>query len=84
MQLFSKYKMTYQKLQKVAKNFRCNFCDYECCNKYNFNKHLATDKHKILTNTDPKVAKNYKCECGKEYKHKQSLTTHKKLSLIHI
>jgi len=79
MQLFSKYKMTYQKLQKVAKIFRCNFCDYECSNKYNFNKHLTTDKHKILTNTDPKVAKNYKCECGKEYKHKQSLTTHKKI-----
>ena len=61
--------------------FHCDGCDYNTYNKYDFNKHLLTDKHKILTNTDEQVAQNritYKCHCGKNYKHSQSLYNHKK------
>jgi hypothetical protein len=42
-------------------------------------KHTNTDK--ILTNTDANAQKNpntYNCNCGKQYKHRQSLFTHKK------
>jgi hypothetical protein len=46
-------------------------------------RHLSTLKHKMLTNVDAVYAKKeplitkYICECGKEYKHRQSLWVHK-------
>jgi len=72
--------MTYQNIKKVEKNYKCEFCDYETYKKNNFEKHLTTQKHKILTNTHKKVAnfKEFVCNCGKQYKHRQSLFNHKK------
>jgi len=78
-----------QKVAKVAQNFYCILCDYNCIKKSNFDKHLSTEKHKkrllddqIMTNDDQKVAKVaqplFTCECGKKYKYKQGLSIHKK------
>jgi len=39
-------------------------------------KHINTHKHKILTE-NAKTSKEYICKCGKIYKHRQSLHTHK-------
>tara|TARA_B110001452_G_scaffold259115_1_gene255090 strand:+ start:446 stop:1372 length:927 start_codon:yes stop_codon:yes gene_type:complete len=62
--------------------FICNNCDFKCCKRGDYNRHLGTQKHFRLTNTYPDVIKNiekkYSCTCGKNYKHKQSLFTHKK------
>ena len=65
------------------KHFYCKKCDFTTYNKYNFNKHLLTDKHNLITNTDKILQENekvYDCICGKSYKHRQSLLTHKKKS----
>jgi hypothetical protein len=74
--------MTEEKLvknAKIAKIFSCEACDYICSNKYDYNKHLATQKHFLLTSDlSEKSIKKYPCVCGKEYKHNQSLYTHKK------
>jgi len=67
--------MTDKYLHKKIPKFSCKICDYECCKKSQLDRHNSTEKHKILTNTD---AKRYICECGKEYKHRQSLFNHKK------
>ena len=74
--------------KKVAINrkiYICKNCDYNTCNKYDYNKHNATDKHKKMTNVDinvdnivAEVATSYICNCGKEYKYRQSLSMHKK------
>ena len=52
------------------------------CRKCDFQKHLHTQKHnlgEILINDTQKVAeKIYVCNCGKKYKHNQSLYNHKK------
>jgi hypothetical protein len=66
--------------QKVATNFNCKGCDYHTSRKGNWEKHLLTHKHKILTDTDTFAtsSKIYECECGKTYNHRQSLFTHKK------
>ena len=40
---------------KIPKNpfkYFCEFCDYKSCNKKDYNKHLLTDKHKIMTHDD--------------------------------
>lgn len=79
---------TYQKVEKNRKYYECEICNYITSKKFDYNKHLSTDKHRILINTYvntdengekvEKVEKFYKCDCGKQYKHSQSLYTHKK------
>ena len=76
-------------MQKNARNFECKICDFTSCNKYNYTKHLQTQKHKNNENTkidEQKNAKkcknklindNYICNCGKQYKHMSSLWNHK-------
>jgi hypothetical protein len=57
---------------KESKTYKCERCNFISDDKYNYNKHLHSRKHttEII---------NYKniCECGKKYKYKQSLITHK-------
>ena len=67
--------------QKNSSNFECIACDFKCCNKNDYNRHNLTRKHKMLTNVDKENSENVskiECECGKEYKHRQSLSIHKK------
>ena len=70
---------------KLAKNFYCEDCDYKCCKVSDYEKHILTRKHKnndkSLQNDDknsPKLAKKFLCDCGKEYKYRQGLHTHRK------
>lgn len=73
--------MTNKKTPKNAEKFNCNFCDFICSKQSDYNRHITTRKHKILTNTNkktPKNAKAYMCSCGKSYKHASSLSGHKK------
>ena len=75
--------MTDKKVAKVAEKYHCKFCYYFTFKKCDFEKHLQTQKHKnntILINDTQKVAKikMYCCDCGKRYKHNQSLFNHKK------
>lgn len=65
---------------KNIKKFECLLCEYSCSKKGDWNRHLQTRKHKLVTNTDEKTSKyirSYTCECGKNYKHRQNLHTHK-------
>ena len=69
-----------QKSPKIAKKFICEKCDYKCSKQYDYDKHILTLKHlkddaeDILE--DIKVAVQYFCECGREYKHRQGLWKH--------
>jgi hypothetical protein len=68
--------------QKNSNKFFCLFCDFKCCNKNDYNRHILTRKHQILSNTTEKTQKNpdgFICDCGKEYKHHSSLWNHKKI-----
>jgi hypothetical protein len=65
--------------QKNAEIFICKKCDFTCSRQSNYAKHIMTRKHAILTNTYIKNASIYSCDCGKEYKHRQSLNNHKKI-----
>ena len=67
-------------MQKMPKIFECKNCDFKCSNKFNFTKHLATDKHKNTTKYNKIQQKNatYECECGKIYPYRSSLYNHQK------
>jgi len=74
--------------QKVAKKFYCQTCDYLTSKSHDFKKHLSTEKHKKTENgsnlvengsdLSQKVARLYKCDCGKVYKHDSGYYRHKK------
>ena len=56
----------------------CKICDYNTVSIKDYNKHLITRKHKILTNPNDKKSRVLSCKCGKTYKHASSLCNHKK------
>ena len=76
--------------EKVAETFVCNYCNYITSKKYNYTKHLSTDKHKIATFTHmetgkvAKVAKHgkvttYVCNhCDQPFKTNSGLWKHEK------
>jgi len=77
-------------LSQKSHGFECEKCEYITHNKKDFFKHNQTRKHLILTGNLQKIPNNlknpnlYNCECGKMYKHRQSLHTHKKICNPHF
>ena len=75
-------KMTDKKSPKVAEKFYCEACDYITYKKSDLTKHFSTRKHlstdEYLQNPTKVAARCFQCVCGCEYKHRQSLHTHKK------
>ena len=71
-----------KKFQKSSKNYCCIICDYNTRRSSQYERHLLTRKHSILTQTHNLDKKSsdliFACECGKNYKYRQSLYTHKK------
>ena len=62
-------------------NFYCKSCDYSTCRKSQYERHLNTAKHKMVTNGDSLVQdtiSKHICSCGKEFKFRQGLSRHKK------
>ena len=73
--------MTYKKSAKNSNFYECKLCDYNTCKKGDYCRHLQTQKHKnneILITGAHTTNKIFTCECGKKYKHNQSLYNHKK------
>jgi len=66
----------------MPKSFSCEKCHFECCKQSNYNSHLLTPKHEMMTNDDNNknytIKNTYTCICGKEYTHRQGLYVHKK------
>ena len=54
--------------------FYCKACGIEFKLKRYWASHLKTEKHKSRANQDAEL--KYECNCGKKYKHRQSLYNH--------
>ena len=76
-----------EKMPKNAEIFFCEYCDFKCFKKSNYDKHLLTRKHmkanKMLTNANEIMPENanllmFICNnCNKNFKHSSSLSRHK-------
>ena len=68
------------KIKKNAKNYFCENCDFSCCKESDYNRHLSTKKHNLVTIVSENTTEKYihVCGCGKSYKHRQNLHVHKK------
>ena len=73
--------------RKKQKIFYCKICDFTTSNKFNYEKHLSTAKHKNIekyVKNTTKLQENatresvFICECGKNYPYRGSLYNHKK------
>ena len=66
--------------QKVPDLFECIYCDYTCCKKSDWTRHILTLKHKNQQAKTPKAPEEtlYECLCGKKYKERTGLWKHKK------
>ena len=79
-----------EKGEKGETKYYCNFCDYSCCVKFSYDRHILTAKHNKLsqmkqneTNETKKEKKEKTyadniCECGLIYYSRTSLWRHKK------
>jgi hypothetical protein len=68
--------------KKPRTSYSCEVCDYLSCNKKDYARHLATEKHMMLTtaadNAKKAQERKFVCKCGKAYKQHQGLYRHKK------
>jgi Zinc-finger double-stranded RNA-binding len=68
--------MTDANKPSISPKFYCDSCDIGCSKKSEWERHLTTRKHKNNSGYLQK-APAHVCSCGKIYKHRQSLFTHK-------
>lgn len=78
-----------QKCNKNIHKYVCQTCSFSCSNRYNWEKHLYTLKHKNGNKTENKINEKedtnkmyvsiYVCTtCNKKYKYRSGLSRHKK------
>ena len=66
--------------QKYIKKFICEKCDFSCCKKGDFTRHLQSKKHNTTNTTKIQPKKpQFRCKCGKLYIHRASLHNHQKV-----
>jgi hypothetical protein len=72
-------------VNEKSPNYECIKCNYKCSKLSEWNRHELTRKHKLVTNSDIKIATAiHVCACGYTYKHRQGLSFHRKTCTINI
>lgn len=62
----------------ITYKFSCEKCKFFCVKKGDYNRHINTKKHKNNLKDEERL-NEYRCNCGKIYKHHSSLWNHKKV-----
>ena len=66
---------------KNIKIFTCEKCNFKCSKRGDYNRHLATDKHRrkhMETENTSITSDDYMCDCGREYRNRTGLWKHRK------
>ena len=71
---------------KKTPKFVCELCDFKCFKQNEYNRHIDTIKHKMVTNGNKKtpnhVDENFSCICGNTYKYRPGLARHKRSCIV--
>jgi hypothetical protein len=67
-----------KKSPKIRQKYYCEKCDYSCCKKSDYDKHIDSKKHNATKCYKNATLSSLICECGKKYKHSSSFYRHKK------
>jgi len=69
-----------QLYEKTTQKFNCFLCDFKCSHSSDWNRHILTTKHKMVTNDNQLSSPiiSHICLCGASYKHSSGLSRHKK------
>ena len=70
--------MLTKKTPKSVFLFSCEKCDFECCKKSEWDRHLITRKHLLLTDVTPKNPLHFCKKCDKQYISREGLWYHSK------
>ena len=70
--------METKNMQKYAKKYKCEKCDYVCSSNFLWIQHCKTKKHNGNFGTNMETEK-FPCSCGKVYKTKSGLWKHKNI-----
>ena len=65
---------------KYINYFKCSDCDFMCSKKGDWNRHILTQKHKMITmvtNGNLITSKKHHCKCGKSFMYTSGLSRHK-------
>jgi len=62
-------------------NFYCEICDFKCCKKGDWNRHILTAKHiKLTTANEFNIKNKYECQfCNKIYESRNGIWKHSKI-----
>jgi len=74
--------MVTKKLEKNGKYYICKCCNFKTLYNSNYQKHLLTAKHIMITNGNKKMGENgtpFICSCGKKYNYRSGLSRHKNM-----
>ena len=65
---------------KSSQSFECKLCDYSTSRNSQYVRHMTTAKHIKMTNDAQNVpiSSSHICECGRSYKYRQGLFSHRK------
>ncbi len=71
-----------EKLKKNLTRFVCNYCDFKCYMKCDWDRHIIRPKHLNAVEgnqeINKKLKKTYNCDCSKTFMSKSGLWKHKK------
>ena len=70
--------MLTKKTPKFVFLFSCEKCDFGCCKKSEWDRHLITRKHLLLTDVTPKNPLHFCKKCDKQYISREGLWYHLK------
>ena len=69
-----------KKLEKNLKKYFCEICDFKCCQKCDWDKHISRPKHIRNSLETKKLEKTFFCEyCDKDFKTNSGLWKHIKM-----
>jgi len=79
-------KMDNPKNSKKTPFFLCENCHFKCSKQNEYKRHLETNKHKRVTESNKKTPnkedKPFSCVCGNSYKYRPGLAKHKHTCVV--